>query len=76
VSLSSAQDETVRLCLYPYEANRGPELQETGHEAGLNFVGCYLDGVQGGKIDPTHIMCSPEAWFLLGGYVNCHNKKN
>ena len=28
------------------------------------------------KIDPTHIMCSPEAWFLLGGYVNCHNKKN
>jgi len=76
VSLSSAQDETVPLCLHLYEANRGPELQDTGHEAGQNFVGCYLDGMQAGKVDPTHIMCSNEAQFLLGGCVNCHDKKN
>ena len=49
----------------------GSELQDTDHEAGLNFVDCYLDGVQAGEMDPTHIVCSTEARFLLG-----HNKKN
>lgn len=71
--LSSAKDETVLLCLHPYKANKGPELQDTDNEAGLNFIDCYLDGVQAGEMDPTHIMCSTEAQFLLSGYVNCHN---
>jgi len=76
MSLSSAQDETVLLCLHPYKANVGPEQQDTDHEAGLNFVNYYLDGVQAGEMDPSHIMCSAKAQFLCGGYVNCHNKKN
>lgn len=75
MSFSSAQDEMVLLCLHPFEANVGAKLQDTDHEAGLNFVDCYLDMVHAGKMDPTHFMCSTEAQFLLGGYVNCHNKK-
>jgi hypothetical protein len=75
VSLSSAQ-ETVLMCLHPYEPNVGPELQDRDHEGGLNFVDSYLDGVQAGEMVPTHFMCSTEAWFFLDGYVNCHNKKN
>jgi len=64
MSLSSAQDERVRLCFHPYEANRGPELQETGHEAGLNFVGCYLDGVQAGKLTPLTLCVALKPGFF------------
>jgi hypothetical protein len=50
----------------------------TDHEAGLNFVDCYLDGVHAGEMDPTHIMCSVEAWYLLwicelSQHVNAHS---
>lgn len=60
------------VCIHTRQI-RGPELQDTDNEAGLNFIDCYLDGVQAGEMDPTHIMCSTEAQFLLSGYVNCHN---
>jgi hypothetical protein len=41
----------------------------------MNFVDCYLSGVHAEEIDPTHIMCSSEAWFLLNECVNSQNKR-
>ena len=52
------------LCLYPYKANVGHELQDTDHEAGLNFVDCYIDGAHAGETDPLTLCVTLKPGFF------------
>jgi hypothetical protein len=49
------------------------KLYNTDHEAGLNFVNCYLHREHTGEIDPVLGLFNVEAWSHFGEYVSSQN---
>jgi hypothetical protein len=60
-----------RLVLCAHKTAVFHRLWDTDHEAGLNSVNWYFQGVYDGEIDHTLILFSGETWFQLIGCVSC-----
>jgi hypothetical protein len=66
----SSKTASKLLHLYPHKRSVVHKHYDTAHEVRLDFVNWFLHGMLDGKMDPTLILFSNEACFLLGECVN------
>jgi hypothetical protein len=59
----------------PHKTPVHHEIYDTDHKSRLNFVNCYLHGMNDRQLDPTLVQSGNKAWLHINRYRNSQNNR-